>query len=79
MFKNWSIKHLLQLWAAITLIAVLVMGVMANYANNLMSETHSIFVDHLLPLESSSRKLSQVSLLLAQRQQQFLSSATVSV
>ncbi len=35
---------MLQLWAAITLVAVIVMGIMANYANNLMSETQSIFI-----------------------------------
>ncbi len=68
---------MLQLWAAITLIAVVIMGIMANYANNLMSETESMFAEHLLPLESSSRQLSQASLLFSQRQQQFLTVSSV--
>ena len=69
---------MLQLWAAITLVAVIVMGIMANYANNLMSETQSIFIEHLLPIEANSRELSQAALLFAQRQQQFLSVSDVS-
>lgn len=61
-----------------TIIAVLIMGTMAHYANNLMTTTQSVFSEQLLPIEKSRRELSQAALLLFQRQQQFLDASSTS-
>lgn len=72
MIKNWSIKFLLQVWATVTIFVVLVMALMANYANSLTSSTQHVFSDKLLPLHNSSRELSTAASALISRQKQFL-------
>lgn len=65
---------MLQFWAATTVIVIVVMALMANYANSLISSTHSVFAEKLLPLENSSRELSSAVASLLKRQKQFLAS-----
>ncbi|MCX4188291.1 EAL domain-containing protein [Methylophaga sp. OBS4] len=72
MFKDWSIKKLLQFWATTTVIVVIIMAVMANYANSLISSTQSAFTGQLLPLENSSRQLNSVASALVNRQKQII-------
>lgn len=77
MFKHWSIKRLLQFWAVATVVAVMVMALMANHANSLIGATRHILAEQVLPLETSSRELSRVAMSLSQRQKQILRSDTL--
>ena len=77
MIKNWSIKFLLLFWATITVVVVLVMALMANYANSLTSSTQHVFSDKLLPLHNSSRELSTTASSLISRQKQFLATDSI--
>lgn len=65
---------MLQFWAATTVIIIVVMALMASYANSLISSTHSVFAEKFLPLENSSRELSSAVASLLNRQKQFLAS-----
>jgi len=77
MIKNWSIKFLLQFWATVTVIVVLIMALMANYANSLTRSTQHVFADKLLPLQNSSRELSTAASSLISRQKQFLATDSI--
>lgn len=77
MFKHWSIKNLLQFWAAATVVVVMFMALMTNHANMLVSDIHDIVASQVLPLESSGRQLSHTTMALAQRQKQLLASDTM--
>ncbi|WP_297813312.1 EAL domain-containing protein [uncultured Methylophaga sp.] len=74
MFKRWSIKNLLQFWAAATVVVVMLMALMTNHANMLIGDIRDIVATQVLPLESSGRQLSHTTMALAQRQQQLLAS-----
>lgn len=68
---------MLQFWAATTIIVVVGMTLMANYANSLLSSKHSVVAEKLLPLENSSRELSTTAASFLSRQQQFLASKSI--
>ncbi len=74
MFKNWSIKQQLQFWAAATVLVVIVMALMANYAHSLIESSRQVLSEKLLPVDDSSRRLSSAVTAFSQRQQQILDS-----
>lgn len=74
MFKNWSIKRQLQFWAGTTVIVVIVMALLANYAHSLIESSRQALSETLLPVDDSSRRLSSVVNALGQRQRQILAS-----
>ena len=79
MIKSWSIKSTLQFWAAATVVVVLVMAVMANYANSLISSTQRTFADKQFPLKASSYELGNIADSLVTRQDQVLVTVSLSV
>lgn len=74
MFKNWSIKKQLQFWAGTTVLVVIIMALMANYAHSLIESSRQVLSEKLLPVEDSTRRLSSVVTAFSQRQQQILDS-----
>ncbi len=74
MFKNWSIKRQLQVWTMTTVIVVIVMALMANYAHSLIESSRQALSEKLLPVGDSSRRLSNVINIFSQRQRQILAS-----
>ncbi|WP_438971707.1 EAL domain-containing protein [Methylophaga sp.] len=77
MTKSWSIKKMLQFWATATIVVVVVMTLMANFANIRISSSQQIFSETLLPLENSSRELTTVIASLISRQKQFLAADSI--
>lgn len=76
-FRNWSIKGLLQLWSVATLIAITVIALVALYANDFFLDTQEKLTEHVLPLESVSRQLSVSASLFLARQEQLVSSQSL--
>lgn len=68
---------MLRFWAMITVVVIVGMALMANYANSPQSSRHGATADKLIPLENSSRELSTAIAFLLSRQQQFLSSESI--
>lgn len=77
MFSKWSIKGLLQLWSFATIIAIVVIVLVALYANDLSSETQSDLTNNVLPMESASRKISAILVPFVTRQKQVIASKSV--
>jgi len=77
MFKNWSIKRQLQFWAGTTVIVVIIMAMMANYAHSLIESSRQALSETLVPVDDSSRRLSSVVMLFGQRQRQMLASESL--
>lgn len=74
MFKNWSIRRLLQFWASIMVIVVIIMTLMVNYAHSLIESSRQALSEQLLPVDDSGYRLGSVVSTLGQRQRQMLSS-----
>ena len=77
MFKNWSIRQLLQLWAIVTVLVTGVIASVAIYSNALFSSTQSNLSQQILPLEDSSRQLTGVAAEFITRQKQIIASTSL--
>lgn len=70
---------MLQSWAVATVIVVILLGLMANYAKSLIDDTRHVLAEQVLPLESSSRALSNVTTAFSHRQKQVLASENLAM
>lgn len=70
---------MLQSWAVATVAVVMLMALMANYAKNLIDDTRHVLSEQVLPLENSSRTLSNVATAFSNRQKQILASDNLAV
>jgi len=76
-FKQWSIKSLLQLWSFATILAIIVIASVAIYTNRFFTETQNDLTDNVLPMEDASRQINAVSFSFITRQKQVIASASV--
>jgi len=77
MFRNWSIKSLLQLWSLATIVAIIVIALVSIYTNKFFSDTQDNLTDNVLPMEDASRKINAVSFSFITRQKQVIASTSL--
>jgi diguanylate cyclase (GGDEF)-like protein/PAS domain S-box-containing protein len=73
MLRRWSIKRLLQLWSLLTVIATVVVTVIAVYTNTLYSATQNTITEEILPLETANRNITGIIAALFTLQNQAIS------
>lgn len=77
MFRNWSIRQLLLLWAIVTVLATGLIATVAIYSNVLFSSTQSNLTQQILPMEDASRQLTGVAAAFITRQKQIIASTSL--
>ena len=77
MFKQWSIKNLLQLWSLATVLAIIIIAAVAIYTNKFFSDTQNDLTDNVLPLEDASRQINAISFSFITRQKQMIASTSL--
>jgi len=77
MFRNWSIKSLLQLWSLATIVAIIVIALVSIYTNKFFSDTQSNLTENVLPMEDASRQINAVSFSFITRQKQVIASTSL--
>ncbi len=60
MLRKWSIKRLLQIWSSLTIVATVVVTIIAVYTNSLYSATQNAITEQILPLEAANRNMTGV-------------------
>lgn len=73
-FKSWSIRSLLQLWALVTVLAIVLIAAVAIYSNNFFSATQTNLTENVLPMENASRQIGSVAASFITRQKQVIAS-----
>ena len=76
MFKQWSIKSLLQLWSFATVLAIVILASAAIYTDNVFSNALSNLTGKVLPVENANQRISAVSSLFITRQKQVIASSS---
>jgi diguanylate cyclase (GGDEF)-like protein/PAS domain S-box-containing protein len=74
MFKSWSIRSLLQLWSLTTVLAIILIAVIAIYTNEFFSDTQDHLTEQVLPMENASRQIGSVASSFITRQKQVIAS-----
>ncbi|PHS25394.1 MAG: diguanylate cyclase/phosphodiesterase [Methylophaga sp.] len=77
MYSTWSIKHLLQLWSVVTIVAIILIASLAIYSNEFFATTQKDLTEHILPIENASRQISSAVASFIARQQQMVTSESL--
>ncbi len=77
MYNAWSIKHLLQLWSIITLVAIILIAALAIYSNEFFATTQQDLTQNILPIENASRQISSTMASLIARQKKMITSPSL--
>ncbi|MBL1322019.1 MAG: EAL domain-containing protein [Methylophaga sp.] len=77
MYNTWSIKHLLQLWSVVTIVAIILIASLAIYSNEFFASTQKHLTEHILPIESASRQINGAVVSFIARQEEMMSSTSL--
>ncbi len=77
MYNSWSIKHLLQLWSVVTIVAIILIASLAIYSNNFFDATQKDLTHHILPIENASRQINSAVASFIARQEKMMTSTSL--
>lgn len=77
MYNTWSIKHLLQLWSIVTIVAIILIASLAIYSNEFFATTQKDLTQHILPIENASRQINGLVASFIARQEKMMTSASL--
>ncbi|PHS32392.1 MAG: diguanylate cyclase/phosphodiesterase [Methylophaga sp.] len=77
MYNTWSIKHLLQLWSIVTIVAIILIASLAIYSNEFFATTQKDLTQHILPIENASRQINGLIASFIARQEKMMTSASL--
>lgn len=69
MFKNWRIRSLLNVWAIVTILTIVLMSALSLINHQRYADNQSMLVEDLLPLQESSREITAIASAFIARQQ----------
>ncbi|MFW5425995.1 MAG: EAL domain-containing protein [Methylophagaceae bacterium] len=77
MYNTWSIKHLLQLWSVVTIVAIILIAALAIYSNEFFATTQKDLTQNILPIENASRQISSAVASFIARQEEMMTSTSL--
>ena len=72
MFKNWQIRNLLNVWAIVTVLTIVLMSALSLNNHQQYADNQAILLDQQLPLQEASREITAIASEFIARQQLIL-------
>ncbi len=76
MFKNWQIRNLLNVWAFVTILTIVLMSALSLTNHQRYADNQAMLVEDLLPLQESSREITEIATEFIARQQLILNASS---